>query len=188
MHSKRKLATLGGVALAAALALTGCGSDEPPATPAPVEAEEANPGDGSGAPVQDDTTGVTLSAAQAVERALDEVDDGLVVQLDLDDDDGAQRWEVEVVDGSGIGTQFDLVGGDVVEQERFDPDDEDLEAHDVLAAEAIEIAEAETSAALIDLQLDRENGVLVWEVELRGDDGAEHEFNIDAMTGEVLGR
>lgn len=186
-HTK-PLGAFGGIALIAGLALTGCAEDQPPAPPAPIEAEEDSAGDGSGAPTQDDTTGVTFDAAQAAELALQEVSDGVVVEVSLDRDDDEQRWEVYVVDGAGEGTEFDIVGGSIVEQERFDPDSEDREPHDVLASEAIEIAEGEVSASLVDLQLDRDDGTLVWEVELRAADGAEHEFDIDAMTGEVLGR
>lgn len=185
---KTSLGVASGLGLVAGLMLTGCADDQPPAPPAPVEAEDETAGDGSGAPTQDDTTGVTFDATQAAELALGEIDDGVVVEVNLDRDDGDQKWEVDVVDGSGAGTEFEIVGGNIVSDKGFDPDDEELESHDVLAVEAIGIAEDEVSASLIEIQLDRENGTLVWDVELRGEDGAEYDFDIDAMTGDVLGR
>lgn len=56
-------------------------------------------------------------------------------------------------------------------------------------AEAIAFAHAKTSRASVwkfDIELDRHKGRMVYEVEFTTGDNVEHEYKIDALTGEIL--
>ena len=53
------------------------------------------------------------------------------------------------------------------------------------AKEAISIAQKEFSGTVTDVELDEEDGRLIYEIEIKAN-GQEAEFEIDAMTGEII--
>lgn len=194
-------------ALALALPLAACGSDdaEAPAGPAVTGgAEEATPGaDGSDGSEQSSTTApdepgatdtdqpgaadgnLNAGAERAIALAEDEVG-GTAFELDLEDD-GPGQWEVSVaVDDEEHVVYVDLAGEELLRSAQVGPLDREhragLDAATISITEAIAIALDEADGIVDDVDLDDENGVLVWEVSI--DDVAE--VTIDVATGEVL--
>ncbi len=67
-------------------------------------------------------------------------------------------------------------------------DDSDVDASQAAIAlpQAIEIALSAVPGQVTESELEEEDGRLVWEIELTGDDQQNYEVEIDAMTGEIL--
>ena len=60
------------------------------------------------------------------------------------------------------------------------------EATGLTEAQAIEIALMEIAGDVQETELESEDGIQVYEIEIVAEDGTEHEVEIDANTGEVL--
>ena len=68
-----------------------------------------------------------------------------------------------------------------------DPLSEDKRAEaGITAAEAIQIGFAAVPGELDELELDTENSVLVWELDIYSDEGGRYELKIDATTGDIV--
>lgn len=209
---------LTGTGLLAALALAACGTtdDDTAANPqesavqqSPTQAATTAPA-GDDNDDRDDASGSAsasasgsaspAAAAGSVERqgddpayaAIDAIlglhGDGVIVEMDLDDDDA--KWEVDVVVGDDV-KEYDVsTGGQVSEGVRPQIDDDVRRAGEaqVTAETAISTAlQGRTDQTVDEVDLDEEDGTLAWKVELdreNGDDGAE--VKIDAKTGDVI--
>ncbi|MDK1474871.1 PepSY domain-containing protein [Streptomyces sp. 549] len=141
----------------------------------------------------------SVSAAEAVERALKEVP-GTAAGLEREDDD--RVWEVDVVaeDGSWRLVEVDRSTGDVVanraerDSDDFGDDDGDDDRRDagalrgflakaeVSAADAARIAAGEKAGPIEELELN-DRGT-AWKVELGGKDD-DRELRVDAASGKV---
>lgn len=127
-------------------------------------------------------------AYAAIDAVLGLHGDGIIVEMDLDDDD--RKWEVDVVVGDDVKEYDVTTDGDVSEGVRPQIDDDVRRAGEaqVTAEQAITTAlEGRDGQTVDEVDLDEDDGRLEWKVELDregGDDGAE--VKIDAKTGEVL--
>ncbi|WP_183091410.1 PepSY domain-containing protein [Streptomyces radicis] len=136
-------------------------------------------------------------AEQAVATAVAEVP-GVVTEIERDNDDGRRSWEIDVFGDdeqwyklrvSEDGTEVVNARADDDDDDDWDDDDDDRTAANSLladgsridAAEAIRLAEEHTSGTL--READVENGH--WKLELRTDDGVEHEIRISLASGEI---
>ncbi|TDC80411.1 PepSY domain-containing protein [Streptomyces hainanensis] len=190
-------AVIGGGALTAAAA---SGSSSPSDT-AGSGGASTSVADSSAASSGDDTRdsgpegGSGSAARQAVSTALNE-QAGAVAEVDFNDDDGgnAGGWEIEIIgeDGQWYKVQVNADGTQVVDSQvenESDTDDDDAAVADALrsadnqvdAAQAIDIALGQVSGNLDGV--DFEDGH--WDVEVKADDGTEHELSIDPASGEV---
>lgn len=209
---------LTGTGLLAALALAACGtadddtaantqetavqqSPTQAATTAPAGDDNDDRDDASGsASASASGSASPAAAAGSVERqgddpayaAIDAIlglhGDGVIVEMDLDDDDA--KWEVDVVVGDDVKEYDVTTGGQVSEGVRPQIDDDVRRAGEaqVTAETAISTAlQGRTDQTVDEVDLDEEDGTLAWKVELdreNGDDGAE--VKIDAKTGDVI--
>ena len=129
--------------------------------------------------------GINITAEEAKEIAEKAFDGARAVELELERENGGLVYEVELDNGSEI--EIDAATGHILEIDLDDDDDESLElqeASGITPDQARKIAEeaAGSGAKAVELELERENGGLVYEVEL--DNGIEVEINAD--TGDVL--
>ncbi|WP_022872373.1 PepSY domain-containing protein [Nesterenkonia alba] len=208
--SRSTTAGLISVATAAALALAACGSDDTtedttePApqdtteAPEPTEAEEeespgvAEPDETEDAEATDQTpdaeeaTSDQQAGDQPVYQALatvqEEYPDGVIIDFDTEGNhiefsvfDGNTEWEVDV-----DAETFEIID---TRQEGLDADDEqEALAVETDFGEALATAEAEGGAEPQEGDLDTEDGVVVWQIELSNDT----EVSVDVATGEVV--
>ncbi|WP_052851058.1 PepSY domain-containing protein [Streptomyces avicenniae] len=160
------------------------------------DAQQDDGGQADAAPAGDGS-----AARQAVATALAE-HAGVVTDVELERNrDRARGWEIDIygTDGTWYRVRVTEDGTEVTDSRTGtdddgrddDGDDDDLAEARALAedgttdaATAIGLAEDETSATLREASFD--DGA--WELELRGDDGREHEVRVDAATGDVTAR
>ncbi|WP_326596482.1 PepSY domain-containing protein [Streptomyces sp. NBC_01803] len=177
----------GGTAASAAL-----GSDDEPAR-ATTENETGNgTGNETEAVAAPADTSAGSTADEALATALADTP-GVVTEIERGD-----GWEVEILGDDGewykvrVGEDGTEVLGSRVDTDDTDDDDDDdgdddaddraaAGAAGIDVAEAVALAEAETSAVLSEASLDDGR----WKLELRGDDGREHELTIDPSSGEI---
>lgn len=195
-----------------ALAVSACGASEGPTgdtspiTPGPVVATTSSPGGGVGdgasptssspaaaasepssAPVQSTGEGaeeINASALQAVSTA-EESAGGAAVKLD--DEDFDRAWEVDVLVGNRVvEVKVNREGTEVLETADDDAldDGETAQPGDLIAA--AEAALGHTPGVIDDVELETDDGVLYWSVELDGTDGGDDvELRVDTRTGAV---
>lgn len=208
-----------GSGLAALALLAGCATEqEDPAAPAPEGGETAAPEEGAadgqatddqatddqgGETATDDAdmasptetaTGPGAPMADdpvfgAIEAVLAEYPEGVITAIDRDDDDN--YYEIDVVDGEELVELEVDEAGDVVEDERDDGDDDDIQ----YAAEAtVTVEEAITTAldgrenqTVDDVELEEDDGTLRWEIDLDDEQGEDaDEVHVDARTGDPI--
>lgn len=187
--------------LAAALTLAGCGVSAPDevVTPVPPAATEEADQPEDNAPDQDQqetenqSGELAITPAQAAETALEARPDSRVVSLDLERTRGITVWEVEVVTTDAkYEVEVDAATGAIVKDEQEHTSDlakhnRRLDAATLTHTEAIDIAlELHPGATLVELDLDDDNGGVVWEIDVVTPDRAKYELEIDATTGKVL--
>ncbi|MGW5417884.1 PepSY domain-containing protein [Actinomadura geliboluensis] len=163
--------------------------DAPAAAAAP---SDDRPGGAAAAP--------EVALAQAADAALKKVP-GTVAEAELDDEDGKTVWELDVLaqDGTWHDVTVDSGNGKVLTDRADDRADDRGDEDGDDAAEAAGLrkasvgAPAAADAALKAVQghvtsaeFELEDGKAVWEVDVAGKDGAEHEVTVDAASGKVL--
>ncbi len=148
------------------------------AGPAVAESPSATPsGEPSGGPV------TVLDAAAAALKAAP----GKIDEIELDDG----VWEVEIVADNGRWRDLKVdAGSGKVLSDRADDDDDDDDAAALRKAKltASDAAEAALKAApgtVTAVEFDEDDGRLVWEVEVKGEDGNERELEVNASSGKV---
>ncbi|ANW18037.1 PepSY domain-containing protein [Streptomyces clavuligerus] len=128
-----------------------------------------------------------ISSSDAVNTALKERS-GTVGSVSLDDG----VWEIEIADGKDKGheVRVDAKNGEVVGVERDDRDDADDAAdRDDVPAQGTKVDAERAASAAVALQagtvtdVEFEDGR--WEVEVRAEDGTEHDVHVDATTGKA---
>lgn len=129
-----------------------------------------------------------LTASQAIEISLQAVPGGAVVDIGQGWERGSAYWDVVVLgpDGAAIELYLEAATGEVLEQS---PTRTPLlaanGAPDISAQQAIGAAlEAVPGSTVIEADLDREGGRLIWEILLRGE-GGRTEVYVDATSGEL---
>ncbi|CNF52771.1 Peptidase propeptide and YPEB domain [Mycobacterium tuberculosis] len=166
----------------------------PRATPAAGD-EPASRATPAGERHDDGAPKTAVSLARAADAALKAVP-GTVAEIELDDEHGRTAWEVEVVAGNGDRRDVTVDAGDgrVLKNRADDRDDDDDDRGDAAALRGAKVtAPAAADAALravpgrvTSADFETEHGRAVWEVDVAGEDGAEHEVTVDAGNGGVL--
>lgn len=192
-----RLALTAAAAGTAALLLTAC---TPPASTDPTSDVQTTrtagatatstgnsdePVDGEEVPDEEVPNG-RIDATAAVEAALLAVP-GDVVELELERERTTIVWEVGVLgaDGSGTEVTIDSQSGEVLRQETLRLSSVQSTAPAVTAVQAIDIARDTVDGRVRAMDLDTEQGVVVWEVEVIGTRGGT-EIYIDATSGDVV--
>ncbi|MBF0745001.1 PepSY domain-containing protein [Micrococcus yunnanensis] len=127
-------------------------------------------------------------AYAVIDAVLEKHGDGIIVEVDANDDD--TTWEVDVVVGEEVKELDVTADGDITETDR-ESDLEDVQKAkdaEVTAQQALDTArEGRDGVTLDKMDLDDDNGTLQWEVEFDREDGSDGpEVEIDARSGEVL--
>lgn len=153
------------------------------ATPAPASTPAESPA-ATDAPAPGEPSHAD-PAARAAQGALAAVA-GDVISIDRE---RGSTWSVLVrgTNGSGTEVYVDATNG-TVSRKRSEqlPAVARSAAPTFTAVEAIDVAlKAQPSGAVHELDLDRDRGRVVWEIEVRGG-GGNTEFYIDASTGEIV--
>jgi uncharacterized membrane protein YkoI len=175
------------------LASCGDGGDDSEVS-IPVPAEAGTPSD-SPEPAQNGESSVSLEDAAAT--ALKEVDNSSL--LTIETEEARTIWEVTVVKKNG--TEHEMLiaksDGSLFDGPTRKLDDADDKAENrrrVRAAKldykeaARAISDAVPDGKLMELNLESDDRITVWEGDLRGSDGMRYSVTIDAMSGDVLGK
>ncbi|RDG37525.1 PepSY domain-containing protein [Streptomyces corynorhini] len=133
-----------------------------------------------------------LTAGEAVAAALARFP-GAVSSVERDDD-RAGRWEVDLFGADDVRRELTVDAADgtvrVDRAGRDDDGDDDARDRAALRAAAVDVRQAAVAAlasvpgTVTSAEIDDAPGAR-WEVEVRGEDGREHELNVDARTAKV---
>lgn len=132
-----------------------------------------------------------VTAGDAASSAVRAVP-GTVTEAELDDEDGALVWELDVYGSDRVwhDVTVDAGNGKVLGKHTSD-DNDDRDRHAPRSApvtlDAAAAAALRTSPGTVtSVELDGHDGRAVrWEVDVRGKDGRAHELNVDAKSGAV---
>ena len=134
---------------------------------------------------------VMLSTNEAEKIALQEVD-GIVESIELEKKNNKVIYEVEIENyDDDYDVYLDAYTGEIYHIDRDDDDDDRVypangNVQNIISqADAIAIAEQTVTGKMKEIERDKDDGFLIYEVELRTDRG-EAEVEIDAVTGNVL--
>ncbi|MFA1822588.1 PepSY domain-containing protein [Virgibacillus oceani] len=131
-----------------------------------------------------------LSIEQVKEIALNEFP-GVIKELELDKDDGRLEYEIEIKNENREEAELDIDAhtGEILKMDlELKPNSTGSKQlpEDILSvAEISEIALNEFSGRLKEIELDTDDGHLIYEVEIKNK-GKEAEMDIDARTGEIF--
>ncbi|WP_197284393.1 PepSY domain-containing protein [Bacillus sp. JCM 19041] len=125
--------------------------------------------------------------------ALEETGGGIVQQLERDQDDGVDLYEVEI-EKEGQEYELDIAAdsGEVIraENERSDDDDDDerttLPEGAISSDKAIEIALKEVKGTVTEVELDEDDGQYVYEIEVETNKDEETKIDVNALDGKIL--
>lgn len=196
------------ILLTASLGLVACGSadddtpvdpgpqPEAPAPEAPENPEQPAPEpDTEQAPNEDQNEsgadnlleGVTRTALAALDMA--EAETGGIA-YELSDENDNTVWEIDIdVNGDDVKVRVNWAGTEIMSSEpdgSIDVDTrEKLESISVTIQDAIVVAAEHADGRVSEADLDREDGVMRWEVTFENDSN-DTEVYIDATSGEVL--
>ena len=152
-----------------------------------IPQSEAQPSGGGKASDDTQSSQGEVNPIQAIDIALSR-SPGVVVEIEAETTDGRPVWEVVVRGDADDGFEviIDRVTGEVIATNPH-PLSEDKRAEaGITAAEAIQIGFAAVPGELDELELDTENSVLVWELDIYSDEGGRYELKIDATTGDIV--
>ncbi len=157
------------------------------------------------------TTDKMLSFEEVSAKAL-ELADGRITDIELDKDDRRPHYEVDIdFDGYEYDFEFDAYTGEVLEQKREkDRDDDSAQMKEAASPattspaasnstsqtassgeeligsdKAIEAALAVVSGTVESLELEKDDGVSYYEIEIK-DGRAEHDVEVNAKDGSIL--
>lgn len=130
---------------------------------------------------------------EEAERAILGETPGEILEIDLDSERGGPVYEVEVFGSDGVlrEASVDARSGEVFDAETQDPDE--AKKAEFLGRRA-GIGREEAEEATLDLLpgqivesgLEEENGYIVYNIEVLGEDGSLHETFVDALSGRLL--
>jgi len=146
-----------------------------------------------------------ITRKEAISAALKEVA-GKAVANELEDEDGTIVYSVVISDHQGKKHEvmIDAKTGKVVkvetddENEKGDKEDKDGEVSDKLEQQQLEkkakvspgesaaLALKEVKGQVTDIELEDEDGNVVYSVEIKDDQGKMHDVKVDAITGKFL--
>ncbi|WP_404408498.1 PepSY domain-containing protein [Jeotgalibacillus malaysiensis] len=131
-----------------------------------------------------------LSLEEAKEKALAAFE-GVVESIELERETGRMVYDIDIDNGpEEVDLDMDAVTGEILRSKTDWDDDDDRNAYantgDLLSKqEALDIATAEFNGKLEEIELDDDDGRMIYEIELKNGD-REAEFDIDAVTGDIL--
>lgn len=195
-----------------ALAFSACGAPETPVgdtspiTPGPIVASSSPSGDGAGetasAPSSSDSApaaGSSSAPAPSAGGTADEINASALravataeqsaggAAVKLDDEDFDRAWEVDVLIGDRVvEVKVNREGSEVLTTADDDDldDGETAQPGDLIAA--AEAALAHTAGLIDDVELETDDGVLYWSVELDETQGGDNvELRVDTRTGAI---
>lgn len=129
------------------------------------------------------------------EKAL-AIANGTITDIELDADDRRPHYEVDVYhDSYEYDIKFDAVTGEVLEQKREKDDDDDFDdrsanssntADNLISSDqAVKAAMAEASGNVEKVELDNDDGITYYEVEIE-DGRMDYEVYVNAVDGTIL--
>lgn len=134
-----------------------------------------------------------ITVEEAKKIALSEAE-GRVESIELERVKGKQYYEIDIVNGEkDFDIKINALDGKVISinRERDDDDDNDqseieINGEKIISEQkAIEIAEKEVNGMMKEIEIDEDDGQILYEVELQTNKG-EADVDIDAETGKVL--
>ncbi|MED1015271.1 PepSY domain-containing protein [Bacillus atrophaeus] len=123
-----------------------------------------------------------LSEKEAAEIAKTVVD-GTVDDIDKEMYDGKEAFEVEI---EKAGDDYDVYVDINTTKPLNDPLKEKEEQVSLTKEEAEKIALKQTNGTVIESKLDEDDGVYIYEIEIKTDQGTEAEFDISAKDGRII--
>ncbi|MDZ5713115.1 PepSY domain-containing protein [Jeotgalibacillus haloalkalitolerans] len=141
-------------------------------------------------PVQQNQDENLLTLEEAKEKALSEFE-GVVESIELERQNGRMVYDIDIDNGpEDVDLDMDAVTGEVLRSKTdWDDDDDrdsDVNSKDLLSKqEALDIATAEFTGKPEEIELDDDDGKMIYEIELKNGE-QEAEFDIDAVTGDIL--
>ncbi|MCS6546309.1 PepSY domain-containing protein [Curtobacterium flaccumfaciens pv. flaccumfaciens] len=199
--SARRIAAFAALPIVAALALTGCASDD-------SDDDTGSAGSGSVGSSATDSAGTGTGSSSsgsasagsnkallaAVATARGEVGSGTVISVEQEQ--GASAYEVLVVtkDGTEHEVHTDADGSAVAgtpQTEAADADDKAeherfVAAADLSAKQAVDAFQDLHAGTVTELGLDDHVGTVVWEGDVLDSSGTKHSVRIDAGSGDVV--
>ncbi len=121
--------------------------------------------------------------------AASAVTPGEIVEIELEMDNKEAIWEVEIVNAANQVVTVEINGqtGEILSTSADDDDDAEMPlTYAVNLSQAVDIIRAVEQGAIIEAELENDDGLLIWEVESISDNDKETTFRINAQTGEVL--
>ena len=111
---------------------------------------------------------------------------GDVIEVELEIQRKRSIWEVEIVDETNQVFEIEIDGmtGEIVETERED-DSAPLMTDITGLSSVIEIVRTVENGALIEIELEDEDGVPYWEVTTIGENSKNTKYRIHGLTGEI---
>lgn len=138
-------------------------------------------------PAESGTVNITME--EAVGIALKQ-HDGTVTEVGLEHEDGTVVYELDVITKDAkYKVDIDPDTGKIVNDRKGhdDPDDRaKAEEAKISMTDAINIAQKEVDGKVTEIDLDRENGQLIYDAEVKTSDGKEYDVEVDANTGDVI--
>ncbi|PSA96391.1 hypothetical protein C6370_03315 [Bacillus atrophaeus] len=128
------------------------------------------------------SSGAALSEKEAAEIAKTVVD-GTVDDIDKEMYDGKEAYEVEI---EKAGEDYDVYVDINTKKPLNDPLKEKEEQVSLTKEEAEKIALKQTNGTVTESKLDEDDGVYIYEIEIKTDQGPEAEFDISAKDGRII--
>ncbi|MDR7080291.1 putative membrane protein YkoI [Neobacillus niacini] len=141
---------------------------------------------------------VKITEEEATKAALEKVA-GTVKEVELEDEDGTIVYGIEVVstDGSQQDVKVDAQTGKVVKVEADDEEDgeeKDEGENQAELAKQAKISEEEATKAALEkvpgtvkqVELEDEDGTIVYGIEVVSTDGTQQDVKVDAKTGKIV--
>ncbi|MCS0645487.1 PepSY domain-containing protein [Curtobacterium flaccumfaciens] len=205
--SARRIAAFAALPIVAALALTGCASDDSDddtgsagsGSVGSSATDSAGTGTGTGTGTGSSSSGSASSGSNkallaAVATARGEVGSGTVISVEQEQ--GASAYEVLVVtkDGTEHEVHTDADGSAVAgtpQTEAADADDKAeherfVAAADLSVKQAVDAFQDLHAGTVTELGLDDHVGTVVWEGDVLDSSGTKHSVRIDAGSGDVV--
>lgn len=128
-----------------------------------------------------------ISAAQAVAIA-EKASGARVEDLELDMKDGRAVFDLDLRSAQAeFDIHVDAASGDIIKQ-KSEADDDTPRNAAISMSQAIETAEKESGAKVVDAELEGHQAGVVYQIELLGNDGSRHYIAVDAADGKILSK
>lgn len=138
------------------------------------------------APRYSDINNLALDMANAVTEAS-KVDPGDIIDIELEMEDSKAVWELDIVTAANqvITVEIDGQTGEILSTKT--DDDTDVSSIDALnLSQAIAIVKAVEQGAMVEAELENDDGALIWEIESIDAGNQPSKYRVDAQTGEIL--